>query len=291
MNIKSFTSEVVSAPSARRVSDRKKVLTLVDKSFFKKTYKPKNQKVSSDTSNKPENQDGISNCIVKTSFQNSVQFLFPALQGDCRQRKAIHNYRAKKLKKMFGTECALEDAIAKHKSLGLNILLLQYFKRVAPNGKALYANSRARDASGRFNGALLSKPHSSELSTVDLREDCATETLTTAEGSILSLLSLDSLENPGQHNFDFDTLFETSRRAPRSLSLVFQDSQISASSPTEPLPVSPRAIVTSAHHLSEGEKPYWEADGDLEDSLSYSYLPCNMFTVPLEEDLCFGEDL
>ena len=291
MNITPFTSEVVSAPSARRVSERKKVLTLVDKSFFSKTYKPKNQKVSSDTANKHENHGRPSNCKQITSFQNSVQILFPALQGDSRQRKAVQNYRAKKLKRMFGTEGALDDAIAKHKALGLNILLLQYFRRAAPNGKSLYANARARDSTGRFNGALLSKPNSSELSTVDMREDCLTETHTTAEGSLLSFLSLENPEGPGQHHFDFDTLFETSRRAPRSLSVVFGNSQTGSFSPTERLPESPRVAETSAHFLSEGEKPFWKADGDLEDSLSYTHLPCYMFTEPLEEDLCFVEDL
>lgn len=291
MNINSFTSEVVSAPSARRVSERKKVLTLVDKSFFKKTYKPKNQKVSSDTSNKSDNQGRLSDCNQISSFESSAQILFPALQCDCRQRKAIHNYRAKKLKKMFGTEGALEDAIEKHKAQGLNILLLQHFRRTAPNGKSLYANARARDSMGRFNGASLSKPQMSELSTVDLREDCATETLTTAEGSLLSLLSLDNLDTPAQHHFDFDTLFESSRRAPRSLSVVFQDSQTGLTSSTEPSSVSPRVVTSLAYISSEVEEPFCGADGDLEDSLSYSYLPCNMFTEPLEEDLCFGEDL
>jgi hypothetical protein len=257
-------------------------LTLVDKSFFKKTYKPKTQIVSND--NKLENQGGSSNCKQTTSFQTSAQMLFSELHSDRRQAKAVQNYRAKKLKKMFGTEGALDEAIAKHKALGLNLLLLQFIKR-APSGKSIYAHARARDSQGRFNGALLSKPHSSELSTIDLREDCRSESHTTAEGSLLSLLSLDNLDDQTALHFDFDTLFETSRRATRSLSVIFPTPQ------TESLPESPKATETPINSFSGAEKPFWEADGDLEDSLSYTHLPCNMFTEPLEDDLCLVEDL
>lgn len=301
MNIESFTPEVVSATSARRVSERKKVLNLVDKTFFKKTYKPKTEKVSKDTDNKPDYKGKLSKAQESNSFSTAAQILFPALRPDRRQNKAIQTYRAKKLKQMFTNEEALQDAITRHKTLGLNLLLLQQFKKVAPNGKSLYALNRARDSAGRFNNeVLLSKPHSSRLSTVDLRDDCRTETNTTTDGSIMSLLSLDTpagqTSKPNQYIFDFDTLFESSCRDQQACDF---------SRPSEPaastfLPDTPAAKTANIWTKSSAtvlpgdaaldSKHCWGVEG-CTDSASYSQTPCCFFDENLEEDLVSMEDL
>lgn len=301
MNIESFTPEVVSATSARRVSERKKVLNLVDKTFFKKTYKPKTEKVSKDTDNKPDSKGKLSTAQESNSFSRAAQFLFPALRPDRRQNKAIQTYRAKKLKQMFSNEAALEEVLARNKALGQNLLLTQQFRKVAPNGKSIYALNRARDAAGRFNNeVLLSKLHSSDLSTVDMRDDCRTETNTTADGSIMSLLSLDTPvgvgSKPNQCSFDFDTLFESSCHDHKAI----EQSRPFESAASTRLQHAPAAKVDniwsniSAPVLPGGAvldtKHCWGTEGCTE-SASYSQIPCCMFSEQLEEDLVSMEDL
>ncbi len=301
MNIESFTPEVVSATSARRVSERKKVSNVVDKTFFKKTYKTKTQKVSQDTDNKPDSKGELSKAQESNSFSKAAQFLFPALKPDRRQNKTIQTYRAKKLKQMFKNEGALEEAIAKNKALGQNLLLLQQFKILAPNGKSIYALNRARDATGRFNNeVLLSKPHSSHLSTVDMRDDCRTETNTTTDGSILSLLSLDTpvgvRTKPGLCTFDFDTLFESSCHDHKVFDLT-RHSETAASTNSQDTPAADNSNIWTKESTTVlpgdavlGAKNRWgmKACYDLS---SYSQNPCCIFNEPLEDDLVSMEDL
>lgn len=304
MNINSFTSEVVSSPSALRVSDRKKNIPVIDKTFFKKSYKSKISAVSSAGASKTL----LANCQPDSQnqpeFFDAINCLFPSMQPDRRQAKAIQTYRAKKLKQMFGSEGALQEAVIKHRSTGLNILsLVQNFKKTAPNGKALYAASRIRDPMGRFNGGLLTKPHSSEPSTVDQRDDGLIETRT-IEGSFLSLLSLDipavSSQKQSALCFDFDTLYEnrpqdhrrTLSVAPVSLP---KNGQSACQSRKNELRSSARSVENELHtaetHQGYEEKPFWEEVEGLEDPLSYSHFPHEIFGEQLDNDLVSMEDL
>lgn len=302
MNIESFTPEVVSATSARRVSERKKVITLVEKNFFKKTYKPKNQKVSSDTDNKLNLKELLSKKEESNSFSLAAQSILPALRPDRCQSKAIQTYRAKKLKQMYTTEAAMKEAFAKHKALGLNPYLLQNFRRVAPNGKSLFALARVRDTLGRFNNELpLSKPHSSQDSTVDTRDDCPTETQTTADGSLLSLFSFDRPARaltPQGTLFDFDSLYESSCRGsaavdPRPNRRTAGSSGLPRDSEAAPIMRSETTgekLMSAAAGLQK--LPCWEsAAPDLDDSLEAQRHPCDIFSEPLDEDLLSMDDL
>jgi hypothetical protein len=302
MNINSFTSEVVSAPSARRVSERKKNVAPVDKSFFKKTYKTKTPLPPCDTDNKDLSQARITILEPNLAFQKQVAILFPVLPPERRQSKAIHNYRAKKLKKMFGSESSMLEAITRHKALGLNLLSLQQFKRIAPNGKSIYATVRARDAQGRFhNSSILSKPHSSQYSTVDLREESNTETQTTAEGSFLSFLSLDSPNGvcTKQNHFDFDCMHEVSREAPRSMSLYLpaansliaaKEKPASSKEQTQSYPVI-YSSVTPESNLGQPIVQLWDSDIDfLCERSPYSHFPCGAFEDLMEEDASSLQD-
>jgi hypothetical protein len=277
MNINSFTSEVVSAPSARRVSDRKKNIVPLDKSFFKKTYKTKTPPLACGIDNKSNCQIEINTPKPGKVFEKYAHVIFPVLPPKRRQAKAMQNYRTKKLKQMFQTETGLEEAVARHKTFGLNLLLLQHCKRIAPNRKSIYATVRARDAQGRFNNAAsLSKPHSSQYSTVDVRDNCHTESQTTIEGSFLSFLSFDSSNEvcTKQNHFDIDCMHEVSRQTPRSLSISMSlPSQTSYCRVTEnekecineqhPMIEVNYSPATPESNLGESVMQLWDFDSDL----------------------------
>lgn len=292
MNIESFTPEVVSHASARRVSERKKIITLVDKTFFKKTYKAKKEKVSSDTNNKTTSVE-LSPCKEVDYFDTAAKSLFPVLQANRLQSKAIQAYRVKKLKQMFSDKASLEEAISRHKALGLNMYLLQYFRRAAPNGKSLYASKRARNEMGRFQHEMeFSKPHSSQYSTVDMREDCRTESMTTAGGSLLSLLSLDKPEgtscNQSQLIFDFDSLFEASRRD----SKAFGPAENSEPSTTYQTPVAlpPSKLSSALPGGSSCEKPLcWKAE-EVEERSPFAHDLLSFMNEDLDEDTVSMDD-
>jgi hypothetical protein len=280
------------------VSERKKNVAPLDKSFFKKTYKTKTSLPACDSDNKKDCQMDLEIPQPEKVFEKYAHILFPALPPERRQTKAMQNYRAKKLKKMFQTELELEEAVTRHKAQGLNLLLLQQFKQIVPNRKSIYATARARDAHGRFNNtSVLSKPHSSQYSTVDMRDDCNTENQTTVGGSFLSFLSFN---NPTevcikQNNFDFDCMHEVSRQAPRSLgtSLPVQINNHIASkkeseSISEQLP-SLNVITSSVAPERSINQPVMhlrDVGRDLqEESSSYSHYLCGVFNGLMEDDL------
>ena len=203
-----FTSEVVSSPSARRVSERKHTAAPLDKSFFKKTYKSKPA-----ISNMKE-QTAVMLPIEPSLHETAAALLFLPVCSSSRQAKAIRNYRTKKLKKMIANKDDLAELIKIRRCSG--VVFLSALRKVAPNGKANYAASRARDSEGRFNSELIPSKNLSILSKSNSRDDCLIESGTTADCSFLDVLSLSNshdhdLRTKGHDFFDFDSLYQDNK--------------------------------------------------------------------------------
>ena len=297
MNTEPFTQEAVSETPTRRTSERRKVLTLIDKSFFKKTYKakplPSGQKV---------NKIGRLVLEPHTSkpcvYASATPLFFKFIKSDRRQSKAIETFRAKKLKQFFSSEVNLKELLGKKWLFGqYSYLSFQELRRKNPSRKSLYAFSRARDTLGRFNGTISSPKQVTHLSTADIRDECRTVTLTTADGSNNSLLSFDkSAENnrtPAQAYYDFDSLCGVSQPnyhdgltvddPDENMARVACDTRTNSAftSLTQGESKQPHK-VNNYSCLHKGL--FWGIVNHEECSLGYPNLPNDMFTEYLEED-------
>lgn len=288
--MESFTPEVVFATSARRVSERKRVSTQVDKTFFKKTYKPKTSRMPTKPHSELATKGEVLIVQENTKLSEAANVLFPTLLQNRRQAKAIQTFRAKKVKRLFAAEAGIEEMIARYKSEGLNLHMLLSLKRSVPNGKALFAASRCRDTMGRFNSdAGCSKHQSSQESTVDQREDCSTE----LNCSIFGLLSLDGAAfdaaRPAQHAFDFDRFFESSHREREVLgaSLLCQTpNQI----PDGRARLKENLAVSHPAKLREDQYDCWKSAG-IEDPEAHFHLCSDLSSEDLDQGLTAFEEL
>lgn len=299
MNTLPFTSEVDSSPSDRRASDRLRALKLVDKSFFTKTYKPKGQLVSCNKDNK--NKEGVLEPDPQrpTIFQSATALFFATIKADRRQSKAIQTFRAKKLKRLFSKEESLIKAIHMVEVRCSNgPSTLQLLKRPMPNGKSIFAAVRARDAKGRFNNTTqLSKKQSGEFSTVDLREDCRTETVTTADGSYHSLLHFTShngskyIQGPF---FEFESAISESDSGQRAAIHPLKPILLPQLVPQIPQKKSSVLVINVEQdvRLSKEEnagyieeEPFWEMERGFDEMASYTHLlQCTVFRDRQDED-------
>lgn len=302
MNSEKFAAEIISETPIRRTSDRRKTLTLVDKSFFKKTYKAK-PLPSCEKVNKIGRLILEPNPPKVTVFENATSIFFKPIKPDRRQAKAIHTFRTKKLKNYFSNEESLKELIANNPLLGqYSYLAFQEIRRRNPSGKSVYASSRARDNLGRFNGVNASQRLECHETGVDMRDECGTVTHTTADGSYLSLLSFDKSagkkQAPAQIYHDFDSLCGVSQPDHQGGLIVKGSDEVKAkeacdfrthrvNSPLEPMEQCTAAQGNHNSCLHQGL--FWELGDNEENPLDYPHLQNDILNEILEED--HAEDL
>lgn len=161
MNINIFSPKVTQ-PLALRVSERRQRTTQhIDRSCFKKIYKPKAAKVQTvvnndtDESNCLENQQRSCRMI----FELAAHKVFAQLPLNSKQAKTVQSLRVKRLKKLLNHQAAMDIVFSQTSLQSRNLMLTVGNSRRKQSyaGKSLIALSRVRDNSGRFAGDFFSK--------------------------------------------------------------------------------------------------------------------------------------
>jgi hypothetical protein len=189
MNKISFTPKVTS-PSATRVSERKRSIQTIERSFFKKAYKQK-EKPSDNVLQ--TNHEKLSLGISQEDSQDRMYQLAACLVfrqiPHSKQAKAINNFRMKKLKRMLAPNKVSELLVSQGRLQSGNPIMLagRLSKKQISLGKSLFAQNRQRDPTGKFAGewSHYTKKNSSVGSTIDTREASLPDTLASTFQSTL----------------------------------------------------------------------------------------------------------
>lgn len=194
-------------PLPLRVSERREHTTQhIDRSCFKKIYKPKAAKVQTvvnddiDEPNCLENQQRSHRMI----FELAAHKLFRKLPLNSKQAKTVQSLRVKRLKKLLNHQAAVDIVLSETSLLSRNLLLTlsNSKKKLSYAGKSLFAMSRFRDNSGRFAGENISKnKYSSGGSTIDQGADSLSKTIALPNENI------NQETRNGNSVFDFSAAF------------------------------------------------------------------------------------
>lgn len=184
MNIKTFSPKVTQ-PSALRVSERRRNQPSqnIDRTFFKKVYKPKAIKCQNVLELNKDNIGRKASIKVEHNlpFELAAQKVFVQLPLCNRQAKTVQILRVKRLKKILSHQSAMELAYSMTSPLSRNLLLTvdNSKNKQLSVGKSLFAQSRIRDSTGRFagDGITSTKKHSSDASTMDHGEGSHSTTI------------------------------------------------------------------------------------------------------------------
>ena len=164
-----FPSEV-SDSSSRRSSLRQKAPQVIPKKFFKKVYK---KKTDPDTSQHLSEDSNRSEAVEpqKYSFISVAGMIYPPVNSNSRQYKAIMTYRVKKLKRRLAQlrQEGLSTLNPAGGITGESIVLARTLQGVKTK-RSLHAQVRPRDSRGKFLNGDRTKCDSLEETTIDLRE-------------------------------------------------------------------------------------------------------------------------
>lgn len=169
MNIEKFYPEVI-APSTTRVSERKRNKSQIERSFFKKVFKPKAQNNLCDKLNNAKYCEDLENKAKDIPYEQAASSLFVQISPTRLQAKTIHAYRVKKIKRMLKHQTAPQEALQLLFSGNLKLTTNSSQKNLISE-KSLVAQSRARGPAGRFVGEREEGKYLYEYSTVDMRDN------------------------------------------------------------------------------------------------------------------------
>ena len=159
--------EIVSDTLQRKSLRQRKPLE-VNKSFFKKVYKPKNPLACQNNSSQKEpTADPYSNDPQRALLRNAAVFLFQPVTSSSLQFKAIINHRIKKLKRLRSRQ-ACESP--KGPKADLESEKKSEFLRNRATLRSIQARLRHRDYRGKFLSCEKNHSDMNEATTVDLRE-------------------------------------------------------------------------------------------------------------------------
>jgi hypothetical protein len=164
-----FPSEV-SDSSSRRSSLRQKAPQIIPKKFFKKVYRKKthperNQHLSEDS------KSGDPAEPQQYSLISVAGMIYPPVNSNSRQYKAILAHRVKKLKRRLAQlrQEGMSNSILSGGPTGEGNVLVRSFQGVKTK-RSLHAQIRPRDSRGKFLNGERTKCDSQQETTVDLRE-------------------------------------------------------------------------------------------------------------------------